>query len=120
MTSFSVTVRELSTGPLLEFAGELDVHTAAEVRAALHEISLAAGQQLVADLSGLTFCDSSGISTFIAARNRALSVDAGIALAAVPERIARTFRLIGLSDLFPTYPSVHEAAAAWDGRATGS
>jgi anti-anti-sigma factor len=102
-----------ATGAVLELAGELDHHTAAEVRAALAELDLSAGQQLVLDLAGVTCCDSSGITVLIAARNHALAADATIALAAVPERVCRIFRLVGLEQVFPVHPSAQAAEESW-------
>jgi anti-anti-sigma regulatory factor len=37
----------------------------------VQDIILTAGQQLIIDLAGLTFCDSSGIATLITAYNKA-------------------------------------------------
>ncbi|MEU7898193.1 STAS domain-containing protein [Nonomuraea sp. NPDC049152] len=113
MTGLTVTARGIDSGALLELAGHLDHRTAPEVRAALADITLTAGQQLIIDLSDLTFCDSSGIATFVAARNRALAADAAVALAAVPARVTRVFRLVGLDQVMATYPTAQAAAEDW-------
>jgi anti-anti-sigma factor len=113
MTDLTTTVRSTDTGTLLELAGELDYHTAPQVREALATITLSAGQQLIINLSGLTFCDSSGIATFIAARNRALAADAGMALATVPDQVTRVLSIIGLSQIITAYTTVEEALQAW-------
>ncbi|MFF7974364.1 anti-sigma factor antagonist [Streptomyces sp. NPDC007905] len=105
--------RTIPAGAVIELAGELDHHTANEVREALPGLGLRAGQQLVLDLGGLTFCDSSGITVLIAARNHALAADASIALAAVPHRVSRIFRLVGLEQVFPSYLTVQDAETAW-------
>ncbi|MFE2378079.1 STAS domain-containing protein [Streptomyces sp. NPDC059398] len=105
--------RATTTGAVIELTGELDHHTMAEVRAALSGITLRTGQQLVLDLEALTFCDSSGISMLIAARNHALAAGATIALAAVPARVARVFRVVGLAQVFPTHPTAQDAEDAW-------
>ncbi|MGX1886534.1 STAS domain-containing protein [Streptomyces sp. NPDC055287] len=103
--------RTTTAGVVVELTGELDHHTAPEVRTALPD--LRPGQQLVLDLEGLTFCDSSGITVLIAARNHALAAGAVIALAAVPDRVSRTFRIVGLEHVFPTHPTAQAAEAAW-------
>jgi anti-anti-sigma factor len=90
---------------VLKMAGELDHHGAPALRDALQRIALRPGQQLVLDLSSLKFCDSSGISVFIAARNQALAAQAGIALAGVPAPIARLLRVVGLDGAFPVHPA---------------
>lgn len=105
--------RATAAGPVIALAGELDHHTAPEVSDALPGLDLRPGQQLVVDLTGITFCDSSGITVLIAARNHALARNASIALAAVPERVARIFHLVGLEHVFPTHPTAQAAEDAW-------
>ncbi len=106
---FSVTTRTTGAGPVITVEGELDVATAPRLHAGIAALDLGRGQLLVVDLAGVTFCDSSGISALIAARNVAEAAGAGVALAAVPARLSRTFGLIGLAGFFPTYPSAEDA-----------
>ncbi|MFF6995358.1 STAS domain-containing protein [Streptomyces sp. NPDC008313] len=113
MNPLTLTTRSTPAGPVLELAGDLDHATAPQVRDCLERLDLRGGQQLIVDLSGLTFCDSSGITVLIAARNRALGAGGGIALAAVPDRVLRMFRMVGLEQVFATHPTAQEAAAAW-------
>ncbi|MGD9483842.1 STAS domain-containing protein [Streptomyces sp. TRM70308] len=109
----TLRIRATAAGAIVELTGDLDHHTAPEVRAALPGLHLHESQQLTLDLGGLTFCDSSGITVLLAARNHALAADAGIALAAVPDRVSRIFRLVGLEHVFPTHPTAQAAEAAW-------
>ncbi|MEW2082740.1 STAS domain-containing protein [Streptomyces sp. NPDC005283] len=113
MTQLTVHTRTTAAGPVIELTGDLDNHSAPEVRVLLPELVLQAGQQLVIDLTGITFCDSSGITVLIAARNRALEAHAGIVLAAVPDRVSRIFRMVGLDHVFPTHPTAQAAETAW-------
>lgn len=105
--------RTTTAGTVIELTGELDHRTMAEARTALSGITLRTGQQLVLDLEGLTFCDSSGISMMIAVRNHALAADATIALAAVPARVARVLRVVGLDQVFPTHSTARDAEDSW-------
>lgn len=109
----TLRTRTTAAGPVMELAGELDHRTAPQVRDAFPGLALRPGQQLVIDLEGVTFCDSSGVTVLIAARNHALAADAAIALAALPERIARIFRMVGLDQVFPTHPTARDAEHAW-------
>ncbi|MBZ6205147.1 STAS domain-containing protein [Streptomyces olivaceus] len=111
--NLTVHARTGTAGAVIELTGELDYHTASEVRATLPGLGLEPGQQLVLDLAGLTFLDSTGLTVLIAARNHALSSDATIALAAVPDRVSRIIRVLGLNQFFPTHPTAQDAAAAW-------
>ncbi|MFD6888526.1 STAS domain-containing protein [Streptomyces sp. NPDC059957] len=109
----TLLTRTSSAGTVIELAGALDYHTAPEVRAALPALELRPGQQLTLDLGDVTFCDSSGITALIAARNHALAARATIALAAVPDRVSRIFRVVGLDRVFATHPTAEAAEAAW-------
>lgn len=109
----TVHTRTTTAGAVIELTGDLDYHTAPEVRAALLATDLHRGQQLVLDLTGLSFCDSSGITVLIAARNHALASDATIALAAVPDRVSRIFRIVGLDQVLPAHSTIEAAEAAW-------
>ncbi|MGJ6964114.1 STAS domain-containing protein [Streptosporangium sp. G11] len=113
MSELRITARATGAGPVLEVAGELDFHTAPQLREALHRVAPLPGQHLVIDLSGLTACDSSGITVLLVARNRALEAQAGIALAAIPGHLARVFRIVGLDQVFTIRPSAGKRA---DGR----
>ncbi|MFD8712619.1 STAS domain-containing protein [Streptomyces anulatus] len=109
--------RTTATGAIMELAGELDHRTAPKAREALLGLALRPGQQLVIDLEGITFCDSTGITFLIAARNHAQAADAAITLAALPEHLSRIIRIVGLDRVFPTHPTAQDAEHTWE---TGS
>lgn len=109
----TLTTRTTPAGPVIELTGDLDHHTTPQVRAELPTLSLNPGQQLVFDLGALTFCDSTGLTVLITARNHALAANASIVLAAVPDRVSRIFRIVGLDQVFSTYPTAQDAEAAW-------
>jgi anti-anti-sigma factor len=113
VTQLTVHSRATPAGPVIELTGELDNDSAPDVRTLLPRLTLQAGQQLVIDLTGITFCDSSGMTVLIAARNHALAAQADIALAAVPDRVSRMLHIVGLDQVFRTHPTAQAAAAAW-------
>ncbi|MCM2425035.1 STAS domain-containing protein [Streptomyces sp. RKAG337] len=111
MSALTISFRDAATGPVLEITGDLDYATAPELRTALGNLSLKAGELLVLDLAGLEFCDSSGITTLLAARNLAMEQSSGIALAAVPANTARILRIVGLDRVFTIHPDTATATA---------
>ncbi|MGW5733284.1 MULTISPECIES: STAS domain-containing protein [Streptomyces] len=111
MTPLTITSCDATTGPVLKITGDLDYTTAAEFRRVLEELTLPAEQLLVLDLAGLEFCDSSGISALLTARNLAIERDGTIALAAVPANTARILRIVGLDRVFSIYPDSAAATA---------
>ncbi|MFD5142437.1 STAS domain-containing protein [Streptomyces sp. NPDC058401] len=109
MNPLKITTREATTGPVLEIAGPLDYAHAAELRALLTTLTLRVGQRLVVDLAGMDFCDSSGITALLAARNQAHAAGADIALAAVPDNTLRILHIAGLDQVFPLHPDSESA-----------
>jgi anti-sigma B factor antagonist len=109
MSPLTITSRDAATGPVLEIIGDLDHVTAPRLRLALDGLTLTAGQLLVLDLAGLRFCDSSGITALLVARNLAIEHNGGLALAAVPDNTARILRIVGLDRVFTIHP--HAPAA---------
>ncbi|HWR23159.1 MAG TPA: anti-sigma factor antagonist [Feifaniaceae bacterium] len=81
----------------VRLSGELDHHSADRVREALDAlIADATVKDLVLDLSGVSFMDSSGLGVVLG-RYRALSARGGrLLLSGVPANIDRIFRLSGL------------------------
>lgn len=114
----TLNTRTTPAGRVIELEGELDHHTAPEIRGVLRALHLNPGQQLVLDLGALTFCDSTGITVLIAAHNRALAAEASLALASVPDRVSRIFRIVGLDRVLPTYRTAQDAETAWHTPAT--
>ncbi|CAM5434663.1 hypothetical protein GCM10010329_52620 [Streptomyces spiroverticillatus] len=110
--TLTLAVRQAATGPVVEIVGDLDYDTAADLRTRLAGIPLTADDRLVMDLAGMEFCDSTGITALIAARNHALAAGAGVALAAVPEHTLRVLHLVGLDQVFALYDSTAEATTA--------
>jgi anti-sigma B factor antagonist len=97
--------------PVLHVAGDLDHHTAPRLREALEKVS-SAGQSVVLDLSGLTYCDSTGITVFINAYKRAKPAGGRVLIAGLNPDLVEVFTIIGLDQIFVFHPTVDEAIAA--------
>lgn len=80
--------------------GELDHQTTPRLREVLTGLHLAAGDRLVLDLTELAFCDSSGLGTFIVAREHALDADVALDLLRPPPMLVRMLRTTGLTETF--------------------
>ncbi|GGO61411.1 STAS domain-containing protein [Nonomuraea cavernae] len=97
---------------VLSLTGELDYINAAELRSDIEGVLAPEHRNLVLDLSGLEFCDSTGIRVFLIFRKLMLERGGSIALAGLTSRLERIFRMTGLSQAFPLYPSADQATAA--------
>ncbi|MFG3078479.1 STAS domain-containing protein [Streptomyces sp. NPDC048225] len=104
MSQLEIITREAAPGPVLELLGDLDYDTAGRLREVLSSLALRQGSRLVLDLGGVTFCDSSGITALIVARNHALAAQAEVALADVPDHLMRVLRIVRLDQIFPIDP----------------
>lgn len=93
--------------------GNLDIATAPTVRAALLEASETA-HDIIVDLTGLEFIDSTGLGALIGAHRRALEHDGKVRLVVREGPIARLLNITGLVRVFSVYSSFDEALAARD------
>ncbi|MFG2635412.1 STAS domain-containing protein [Streptomyces sp. NPDC048362] len=104
MTPLNITHRDAATGPVLHVAGELDYDQAAALRRQAQLLDLAPGQRLTLDLAGLRFCDSTGITALLAARQHAQAAGADVVLTAVPPALLRVLSIVGLDQIFTVHP----------------
>jgi anti-sigma B factor antagonist len=92
-----IEISEVGATLLLKVFGELDVATRASIEPALMTAIDSAGP-IVMDLEGLTFCDSSGLATLIAAHERATARGASFAVRNAPPSVRRLFEIANLGD----------------------
>ncbi|MFI8192427.1 STAS domain-containing protein [Streptomyces sp. NPDC085946] len=90
--------------------GEIDHHTADPLRQALTPPDGLTRPRTVADLSGVTFMDSSGINALITA-HQAHGDEGRLRLAGVRPQVLRVLRLVGVDALIDCYPTLREALA---------
>ncbi|GEK01627.1 STAS domain-containing protein [Streptomyces sp. ATE26] len=111
MTPLNITHRDASDGPVLHVAGELDHAQAALLRREVESLALRAGQCLDLDLSDLEFCDSTGITVLLAARQYAGAAEAGIVLTGVQPHLLRVLTMVGLDRVFTLRPAPDSPSA---------
>jgi anti-sigma B factor antagonist len=100
MSPLNITYRAAATEPVVHVTGELDFEQAAALPEQVERLGLSPGQNLLIDLSGLAFCDSTGISALLAARQYARAAGADVTLTAVPADTLRIFAIAGLDQVF--------------------
>jgi anti-sigma B factor antagonist len=83
---------------VLPLSGELDVASATEAQKRMLDLELRPGAQLVFDLSGLTFMDSTGVRLILQANEHAHMHGAGFAIVRPPDRVLRVLALVGLDE----------------------
>ncbi|MFE6335164.1 STAS domain-containing protein [Streptomyces sp. NPDC057806] len=93
-------------------SGEIDIQTAPALRKEALDVIANGCPHLILDLTGVTFCDSSGFNALIGIMRCAMAATGSLALAAVPDRLMRMLDLTGVSTVMPTYPSTSHAMNA--------
>ena len=100
---------------LVEAFGELDLATAPKLCSALDAARAHRVKRLVVDLTGVDFCDSTGLRALMGA-SRELRVSGGrLAIACLPGGpVARLFELVGARESLRVCDSQQEAMASVD------
>ena len=95
-------------------AGEIDLFTAPELKAALGETLESGRARIVVDLSDTTFLDSTALGVLIGAVKRLRSRDGALTIVNTDSNIAKTFEITGLDQIFTIRPTRDEAIEALD------
>ncbi|MET7685712.1 STAS domain-containing protein [Streptomyces sp. NPDC005423] len=94
---------------IIALHGELDQDTRQRAGHALNPPDGDTTPHTVADLTALTFMDSSGINTLIAAHLAATEAHGWLRVAGAQPQVLRLLRLVGIDTLIPCHPTVREA-----------
>lgn len=86
--------------PVIEAAGEVDVTTAPDLAAALDTMIGSGATSIVVDMAQVTFIDSSGLGTLLAALKQAHATDAGFTLRNLSGSARKVFEITGLLETF--------------------
>lgn len=94
---------------VLLVSGDIDIHTAPQLRDRLAELQDAGSTRVVVDLAGVNFLDSSALGALVAA-HRDLTADGGtLRLAAARPHVLKIFQITRLTEVIPLYDSVEAA-----------
>lgn len=98
---------------LLEVFGELDLATAPRLCAALDAARAHRVRRLVVDLTGVAFCDSTGLRALMGASTELRHAGGRLAVAVLPDgAVARLFDITGIREGLPTFDTQGEALAS--------
>lgn len=106
---FQVTVQQEDGATVVRAVGEIDVSTAPELRARLHELDESA--TVVVDLSEVTFLDSTGLGVLVATLKRIRESEAGgdLRLVVTRPQVSKVLDVTGLATVFSVFPSLDAA-----------
>lgn len=96
----SITIDTESTRTVVALAGEIDAVNSLQLRAVLGE-RVDDDHDVVMDLSGVRFIDSSGIGVLVGALRRLNAAGRQLALRGLSPSLMRVLEVTGLADAFP-------------------
>jgi anti-anti-sigma factor len=106
-----ISVGDSPGATMLVVCGEVDIATAAQLRDALLR-HLAAAKELLLDLEGVTFMDSSGLQVLLASQRRAALLGNQLVITRASSAVERLLQITGTTALFgltsqPDLPAPH-------------
>jgi anti-anti-sigma factor len=97
---------------IISVAGELDIATAEQAYSYISEVIDERSAPVTVDLSGLTFCDASGLGALARIARHARETGRELVLTSARPSLVKIMRITGLDRLFPElHPSAHAYSA---------
>jgi anti-sigma B factor antagonist len=96
---------------VLSVKGEIDVYSAPRLRERLVELVSQGHRQIVVDLEGVDFLDSTGLGVLVGGLKRLRSHDGELSIVCNQSRILKVFEITGLTSVFRMAATVDEATA---------
>ena len=94
---------------VLEVRGELDMATSPQLRQILLRLVEAGDRQVVVDLAGVSFMDSSGLGALVEAYKALRAVDGRLALAAVQPAVRNVLTVTSVDRVIALHDTVQAA-----------
>lgn len=111
-------VSERGQYAVLSVRGEIDFYTAPRFHEALIGLVTEGRRQIVVDLLGVDFLDTTGLGVLIGGLKRVRSHDGELVLVCTTPRVLRVFEATRLTKVFPIFDSVDAAVSAASVHAT--
>ena len=108
----ALCIRREDDFTIVTLSGEIDIARVPVLREQLLGLLRPGASRLVVDLSGVTFCDASGLAVLVGAARRAGLLGGFLRLAAPAPLISTVLRLTGLDSRFEIFAAVPDAIGA--------
>jgi anti-sigma B factor antagonist len=105
-------VRKVESHAVVDVKGEIDVYTAPKLREKLIELVSEGTYDMVVNLEGVDFLDSTGLGVLVGALKRVKAHDGSLSIVCTQDKILKIFKITGLTKVFPIYSTVDEAVGA--------
>lgn len=94
---------------VVTLVGEVDVYTAPRLKEKLVSAIEGGCSNVVIDMEGVGFIDSSGLGVLVSALRRARERDGSVRLVCTRDNILKILRITGLDKVFPIFSEKSEA-----------
>lgn len=115
MKELAIAVRDHGAVRVIELAGFLDAHNAADLSDKLDEALRDKALRVVLDMAALNYMGSAGIEAIISRLGRFRDQGGDLRLAAPAAKVVKVFDLLGLTTVLNIHASTPEAVAAYAG-----
>lgn len=97
---------------VFSLSGELDLATTSALRGRIANVLKDTTTPVIIDLTGVSFCDATGLALLVGVKRRARLHGLAVVLAGPRRNVSKLLRITGLDRAFTIYPSL--AAAKLD------
>lgn len=101
-----------TTIAVVEAAGDIDLHRSADFQRGLMDVLDRRPKQIVVDLSGVAYMDSSGVASLVKLLARVRREKVDLRLTGMTRRVRSVFEITRLDTVFDIFPTVQEALDA--------
>jgi anti-sigma B factor antagonist len=108
----TLATREADGKTVVTVGGEIDVYTAPKLRDKITELVAAGVYDIVIDMGGVEFLDSTGLGVLVGGLKKVRAHDGTLQLVCSQDRLLKIFRITGLAKVFVIHESADEALSA--------
>ena len=108
----TLETRDVDGRTIVSVGGEIDVYTAPKLRDKITELVGGGTYNLVIDMAGVEFLDSTGLGVLVGGLKKVRAHDGSLDLVCTQERLLKIFRITGLAKVFVIHDTVGLAPGA--------
>jgi anti-sigma B factor antagonist len=107
----TLDTREVGGRTIVAVGGEIDVYTAPKLRDRITELVADGVYNLVIDMEGVEFLDSTGLGVLVGGLKKVRAHDGSLELVCNQDRLLKIFRITGLAKVFVIHETPEAALA---------
>ncbi len=97
--NIAIDVKEKDLSAEISVQGEIDAYTAPKLRSTIFPLSEKEGVNMVVDLTGVAYMDSTGLGVFVGVFKNVKAHNGQFKIIGLSERLQRLFEITGLADI---------------------